>query len=502
MSANVNVQASIPRRSPIVWLAPLQAAAAFTVLAIIGAGQLLRGWILAALFFLMATPLLVSFEAGLAAMILFEPFRGLIRRAQYLIVDYSQLDPIHLLTPLVTLLALAKLVQRYRLTILRATPLATAVSILAAIFVVQIFNPLQGSLMIGFSGAMLILVPVSWFYFGQAVGRRFIRTALQLIVVLGIVTSLYGVYQLIWGYPQFERYWLENVEFYVSIGGGHVKRPLATFTNAEEWGRYIAMGALIAFGFGAGARQWLHRGAWFLCGAGLSTVLLFTGQRTAIFGLLLSFGSLILLGARNWRGASVRLVLLLLPVVLIALLAKPPSEDEMWNKEETETVGTLLSHTQRGTLKPTGEDSLYVRLEVWKDLVVNVVPYRPLGAGLGAGSLGALKFSGVNDEIAIDNFILVLAVAVGIPGALLFVWILARATFLAWRQTRRLEPDSADAVMARIIAALMPVFVLNNFFGLTFSLYAVAPIGWLIIGWISAQESRAQQGTEMETLEL
>jgi len=502
MSANVNVQASIPRRSPIVWLAPLQAAAAFTVLAIIGAGQLLRGWILAALFFLMATPLLVSFEAGLAAMILFEPFRGLIRRAQYLIVDYSQLDPIHLLTPLVTLLALAKLVQRYRLTILRATPLATAVSILAAIFVVQIFNPLQGSLMIGFSGAMLILVPVSWFYFGQAVGPRFIRAALQLIVVLGIVTSLYGVYQLIWGYPQFERYWLENVEFYVSIGVGHVKRPLATFTNAEEWGRYIAMGALIAFGFGAGARQWLHRGAWFLCGAGLSTVLLFTGQRTAIFGLLLSFGSLILLGARNWRGASVRLVLLLLPVVLIALLAKPPSEDEMWNKEETETVGTLLSHTQRGTLKPTGEDSLYVRLEVWKDLVVNVVPYRPLGAGLGAGSLGALKFSGVNDEIAIDNFILVLAVAVGIPGALLFVWILARATFLAWRQTRLLEPDSADAVMARIIAALMPVFVLNNFFGLTFSLYAVAPIGWLIIGWISAQESRAQQGTEMETLEL
>jgi hypothetical protein len=44
--------------------------------------------------------------------------------------------------------------------------------------------------------------------------------------------------------------------------------------------------------------------------------------------------------------------------------------------------------------------------------------------------------------------------------------------------------------MARIIAALMPVFVLNNFFGLTFSLYAVAPLGWLIIGWISAQEDR------------
>jgi len=44
------------------------------------------------------------------------------------------------------------------------------------------------------------------------------------------------------------------------------------------------------------------------------------------------------------------------------------------------------------------------------------------------------------------------------------------------------------------------VFVLNIFLGLTFSLYAVAPIGWLIIGWISGQESRVLQ--ETETLEL
>ena len=83
------------------------------MLAIVGAGQLLRGWILGALFFLLATPLLISLEAGLVAMIVFEPFRGFIRRLQYIIVDYSQLDPIHVLTPLVTLMALAKLVQQY-----------------------------------------------------------------------------------------------------------------------------------------------------------------------------------------------------------------------------------------------------------------------------------------------------------------------------------------------------------------------------------------------------
>ncbi len=493
MSA-VYPEITVARRSPIVWLAPLQAICAFTVLAIIGGGQILRSWILAALFFLMALPLALGLEAGLAAMILFEPFRGLIRRAEYLIVDYSQFDPIHVLTPIVALVALGMMLQRYRLNIVRATPLASSVSILGAILFLQIFNPLQGGLMIGLSGAMLILMPVCWFYFGQAVSLRFIRIALQLIVVLGMIASLYGVYQLIYGYPQFEQYWLENVEFYASIGVGHVKRPLATFSSAEEWGRYIAMGTLIAFGFGAGASRLLNRAGWFACGAVLSTVLLFTGQRTAIFGLLLGIGCLVLLAARDIRGIAVRLTILLIPVLLVVVLAKPPGEDDMWSKEETDKVGTLLSHTQRGTLQPTGEESLYVRFEVWQDLLTNVIPYRPLGSGTGAGSLGALKFSNASeDDIAIDNFVLVLAVAGGIPAALLFLWILGRATMFALRQTRRAAPDSSTAVIARIIAAMMPVFILNNIFGLTFSLYAVAPIGWLIIGWISAEEGRARE---------
>jgi O-Antigen ligase len=492
MSANVYPEITSSRRSPIVWLAPIQAVAAFTVLAVIGGGQLLRGWILGALFFLMAFPLVLSLEAGLLAMIVFEPFRGVTRRLQYLIVDYSQFDPIHVLTPMVAIMALAMLLQRYGFHLIRLTPLANVVSILAAIFLIQIFNPLQGGIMIGLSGAMLILVPVSWFYFGQVVSFRFLRIVFQLIVGLGILCSLYGVYQLIYGYPRFEQYWLENVEFYVSIGVGHVKRPLATFTNAEEWGRYIAMGALIAFGFGAGTKRLLNSAGWFICSVGLSTVLLFTGQRTAIFGLILGFVSLILLGARNFRGVALRLVLLLIPILLIVLLAKPPSEDEMWNKEESETVGTLISHTQRGTLKPTGEESLYVRFEVWQDLITNVIPYRPLGAGLGAGSLSALKFADKAEETAIDNFVLVLAVAGGIPAVLLFLWVLGRSSQFAFRHTRRAAPATQEAAIARIVAALMPMFVLNNVFGLTFSLYAVAPIGWLIIGWISAEEGRAR----------
>jgi hypothetical protein len=478
------------RRSALVWLAPIQAVCAFTVLAAVSGGQILRAWILAALVALMTLPLLAGIESCLLAIVLFEPFRGIIRRAQFLFVDYAQTDPIHLLSPLVTMLVLGRLLQRDRFQIFRATPLAGMVSILAAIFVLEIFNPLQGGVVVGLSGALLVLVPVTWFYFGQMMSERFLANAFRAIVFLGMIGSVYGIYQLVYGYPHFEQYWLDNVEFYQAVAVGHVTRSIGTFTSAEEWGRYISMGALIAFGLSTGARVLAARLGWLVCSVGLASVLLVIGQRTAVFGLILGFLVMMMLGARSWRGMIARLAILMAPIVLVAALAKAPTADDMWSKEETETVGTLISHTQRGTLQPANEESLYVRLAIWQALVTKVIPYRPLGAGLGAGSLSALKYSTGPQLPNSDNFVLVIAISCGIPAALSFVWILVQATRYGFHAARRGYPSTQKRTLCRIAASLLPMFFLNNIFGLTFSLYAVAPIGWMLIGWVSAEEGR------------
>ena len=484
---------SLPlRRSPLLWVLPVTAVSVFTVWAITSGGQALRTWLLGALLWLMALPLLVSLEAGLLAMMIFEPLRGLLRRAQYLVVDYTATDPIHVLTPLVTLLALALVLKTHGSGIFRKSPLAGAISLLGLIYFVQIFNPLQGGMFIGLTGALFMFVPLTWFYFGQEVKLKFLNVALRLIVFVGLIASLYGIYQLVFGYPAFEQYWLDNTEFYDSIAVGHVQRALATFSSAEEWGRYIEIGAIIAFGLGAAADRLLRRAGWFLAGTSLSAVLLLTGQRTAVFGFVLGFAVLLLLGARTLRSASARVLLLMLPILLIALLAKPPSEDEMWSKNENEKVGTLVSHTTRGMLNPAGEESMQARLENWTYIATNVLPSRPLGAGLGAGTLGEMKFNQSSDLPPIDSFIIVLAIACGIPAALLFLWILARAMWMSIRQARHATVATPEAAIARIVAALMPAIILNTFFGLTFTLYSVAPVAWLLIGWISAEELRAR----------
>jgi hypothetical protein len=488
-------------RSPLkLWPVVTLPLSALAVWAVNAGGEALRWLGLGAIGWSLALPMLISLEAGMFAIMLFEPLRGFLRRAQYLFLPYSQTDPIHLVTPLITLMGFAMLLQRSKLRIFRETPLAGLVSILGLIYFLEIFNPLQGSLSVGLSGALFVLVPVAWFYFGQAMKPAFMETALRLMVVLGILTSLYGLYQLWFGFPSFEQYWIDNTEFYNSISVGNVKRALATYSSAEEWGRYIEIGALIALGFGACARNYLRRAGWFACGAALTLMLLLTGQRTAIFGLIFGVFVLLMLGAKTWRGAVGRFLLAVAPVVIIAVLVRAPTNDDMLSHDSDDTMGAVLSHTARGTLRPAQEDSLQERLKNWTFLATELIPYRPLGIGIGGTSVGAWRFNADLDLPPIDSYFISTVITCGLPAALLFIWILLRATLMSWRASRRAEARSREvgssevewreARVWRIAATLMPVLILNSLFGNTFTLYSVAPVGWLLVGWISARAPR------------
>ena len=486
------------RSSPLKWFIPTQLIAVFTAYSIAVGEQILRVFFFGVMGLSMLIPLMISLEAGLTAMMIFEPFRGLLRRAQYIFLPYSQNEPIHLLTPIITILAFFIVMYRHKLQILIMTPLAKSVSVLALICLAQVFNPVRGSLYAGFTGALYVLIPMAWFYFGQEAKEDLVPKLLRMIVILGLITSLHGVYQMIFGYPYFEQYWLENTE-YSSITVYNIQRALATFSSAEEWGRYIQIGSIIAVGLGLSKAEGNKRFFWFGCAAVLFVMLTFTGQRTSIFGLMLGLTILFLTGADNLRSAFGRMVLLSLPFILIFATSNPITKDEAYELEENQRVSTMLTHTTRGTLDPTGEGSLYARLRTWEKVITEEIPSNPLGTGLGGRKLvvGKKKDGGTS---AIDNHFLSLALTAGVPAMLLLIWILVRATFFCYRGWRYSETDSKEANLWRIMLALMSTFILNNFFGTSFSIYSIAPIGWLLIGWVSLKYFELQQKAE-ENLE-
>jgi O-Antigen ligase len=488
------------RRQWLMWLGPLPALSAATALAVVSGGNLLRGLMLSGTLWVMALPLLSSLEAGLLAMMIFEPLRGFLRRAQFIFVEYTTTDPIHLVTPLLTVLAFTILLWKRREQIFVTKPLGLPVSILAACFFVQIFNPFQGGVFVGLSGAFFILLPVAWFFFGRTVKPTFLTTALRLIVMMGLICSLHGAYQLIFGFPSFEQYWVDHTDHYESIAVGHIQRSLATFNSAEEWGRYVQFGALIALGFAVGEKQIARRLGWIICLAGLSTMLIFTGQRTAIFGLVAGVGVFILLGAENWVGVIRRCLMIGLPLVILLLVAKPPSAKEMWEKDKDDKFGTMLSHTTRGTLQPTKEGSLDERFRIWGILATKIIPARPFGAGISTGTVASARYADVTSELyPIDSFVAVILVGCSLPVALLFVGILARIQWIGVRIFKRAIPGTPEATVRRIAAAIISMLILNSFFGLTFLVYSAAPIAWMVIGWICSESARDEQSAVVGT---
>lgn len=491
--SQVLIQQGKPHGPTTLWPMVTLPVSALAVWAVNAGGEALRWVGLGTVAWSLAIPMLISLEAGLFAMMLFEPLRGLLRRAQYLFLPYTSTDPIHLITPAVTFLGLVLLLQRQRVRVFNATPLAWLVSILAFVYFLQMFNPIQGGLSVGLSGALFYLVPMAWFFFGQDMKSEFLTRALKLVVVMGLLTSIYGMYQLAYGFPSFEQTWVDNTDAYSSIAVGNIKRALATYSSAEEWGRYIQIGAIIAFGFCAGAVGYLRRGSWLLCGLALTVMLLLTGQRTALFGLLFGTVVLVAIGAKTWRGMVVRLMLVVAGGLLIVAVAKAPDEDDILSHGETERVQSVLTHTTKGALRPTQEYSLLERFDIWSKFATETIPQNPLGMGLGATSLGALRFDSSHDLPAVDSYFIALVISCGLPAALLFMWILGRASRLSWTSFRAAIPGSREAQVWRVVTALMPALILNSFFGNTFTLYSVAPVGWLLVGWISAEQLRQRE---------
>lgn len=471
----------------VIWIGITQALTIAGSWAIVSGGNLLRMFTLGSVTLALLIPLMVGLEAGLIGMIIFEPFRGFLRRAQYLIVPYSSNEPIHLITPIVTIIAFLLVLAKEKLQMFWATPLAKSVSIFAAICGLQIFNPLQGNVFVGLTGGLFLLIPVFWFYFGQAANENLFPRVLKIVVILGIVSSLYGIYQMTFGYPSFELYWLENTDKYTSVSVYNVTRAIATFSNAEEWGRYVMIAALAAFGLAAMRSEGNKRTIWLISGIILCGMLTLTGQRSSIFGLFSGLAILILTGSKTFTKALGRIVLLSLPFIFLFTFTNTLGSDDIYELDESRKMTTMFSHTAKGTVDPTGEGSLYARFESWSYFATEVIPRTPFGLGLGARTLAASRGGAEQARSgAIDNYFIILTVSAGIPALLVLLWLLFQAFGYCIKLWQISEPDEDNFALARIaMAILFSTYILNNFFGTSFLIYSTAPLGWLLLGWIS-----------------
>ncbi len=179
--------------------------------------------------------------------------------------------------------------------------------LLLGLFVLQIFNPLQGGLLVGLGGAFYYVIPMVWFFVALCyANNQLIRKLMIAIVVIGVVTGAYGLWQMTFGFFSFEKYWIETGGF-ASLHVGRFIRAFSTFSSPEEYSRYLQIAGVIAFGYFLKRKNL----GWLLIFAfiGISTIM--TGARSSVFGLVLSILVLLVIWkAKDIRGVFIRLVLL------------------------------------------------------------------------------------------------------------------------------------------------------------------------------------------------
>jgi hypothetical protein len=456
----------------------------------------------------LATGLLLGVLAGVRpgacpplVLALLLPLLGLARRLLDAAGAEAAYDPLLLVAPLSSAWLAAQLAVTARPALQqalgRSVP-ARLVLLLAAYLALQAVNPLQGNLLAGLGGALFFLGPLPWFVLGLAgVAPAALARLVRLVALGAAASALSGLGQLVFGFLPAEQAWLSR-SGYPSLGVGGFVRPFGTFTSAEEWSRFLELGAVLAVAFalvppsaaprGAGTprRAWLRQPVWLGCAALCLAGLVASGVRSSLFGALVGLLVALVLGVRTpaGRGAVLLGAAALVPGLVVAggLTAGPGT-----GVLATTAAEALLRQTWRGLVNPLGEPTLWLRLASWQEILTHDLVARPLGAGLGAASLAAQKFGGP-PGVGAESYLFSLLVAGGLPAGLLFLAVagaalgrsLGRAAGGARTGAGGAPPPDGTAVA---VAAGLAALLVNSVAGSTLVLPGVAPLGWLLLGW-------------------
>lgn len=356
------------------------------------------------------------------------------------------------------------------------TPLSKWILLLMGIMALQIFNPIQGGLMVGMTGAMFLLVPLLWYWVGRSFGSEaLLRTFFfRLIVPMACLAALLGFYQVAFGYPEYQLEWY-RVGGYSALGPSEdFLRPLSVFPNITEYAKYLGYAILVlVVPLLRGSSVW---------GSALIIVFLFsalflTGTRGPVLFLIVTTAILWTVLGRSVKAWAPRLAVAIL-IGVFGLAYGLSQVGQEVGQVEGESRASFNLQRQAGLLPEDGGGPISIHLNLIRIAGVRTME-QPLGHGIGyvtlaAGRFGAGGFSSEKDFT--DMFI-----ALGVPGGIVYLIVQGYTALLAvsyWTRTRK--------TIGLIITGILCFSV---FGWLKPGQYVAAPIVWFCVGALDRIQS-------------
>ena len=408
---------------------------------------------------------LFNTRGGIIAAIFFLAVLGDYRRYAAFFQGYPANDPLLLVGPA----AAAVLLLKATLSRGRAdggSLLSRLILVLMLLMIVAIFNPLQGGIQVGVAGALFYLAPLLWFWVGRLYASEdFFRFfTFRVLLGIGVLATLWGLYQTWFGLLGFERQWAQQVGYSALQITNELTRQIGFFTSSAEYQRCLLMTAAIA------TAAWLTaRSALGLLVPVVGVAIFLSAARGPVVYFMLSIAVMWAVSARSALSWTPRLLVASAAggALLVGLLIFLSSANL------SARVAPLVNRQVEGLLDPTNPEKSTASGHAQLILEGLKSGFRsPAGLGLGATTIAASKYGGLaaSTEFDLSNVM----VSLGILGGVLYEVIVAAVLVNALRWWAIARSPAGLAMLGVCVATIGSWLIGGE--------YSMVAILWFCIG--------------------
>jgi hypothetical protein len=423
----------------------------------------------------------VNIRIAIVGTLTYLVFMGDIRRMLVPSVGWSGEDPLLLIGPVFAIIVFAYAWSSQSVKI--NTPLAGWILALMGIMMIQMINPRQGGLIVGVTGALFYLVPLLWYWIGRTYATPgYLHQVLFYVVVpLGGLATVFGLYQTFYGYLPYQDLWVEIAAGAGLLGSKGIEKPISFFVSPTEHDNFILSALVVLIAALIHRRQY---GLLLFIIPMIGTIIL-GGSRGPVAKLLVtSAGLWAVVGTTTFTWIVRGSLALLIGVVGLS-----------WSLSSIEIEGANERVTYRferqqkgfGVGETKGGNSAFNHLNMIAQGIKQGVT-TPLGFGLGATTKAAAKYGG-SVSGSTEGDVSDLFRATGLVGGvvyLIILFLIIRSALHYWTQTRSLLALSLAGVLA-----------VNFFLWLMGGQYAMSALIWFLIGSLDRLQNMPT-GTEAE----
>ncbi|MEO0280139.1 MAG: hypothetical protein ABIM78_03570 [candidate division WOR-3 bacterium] len=325
----------------------------------------------------------------------------------------------------------------------------------------EIFNPIQGPLIVGFGGAKFLLIPSLLAYIAFFNKDIYCKKIKNFIIYVGLISLFYAYLQVEKSYFSYEKKWLINVkaeygslfEFFNSK-----VRPFSFFSSVSEFGQFMAVSSLLSLFFLKNKIKFLLFPL-FIFGIYIS------GVRSSFYMLFFSIiFYLIFKRIKNYRKLlNVFLLIFISYVILVSIINLPDID-----------TGTLQGRFLQGIFDPLRRGSSFlIRLNAWIGFLINAITVRPFGSGLGIITMASRRFYIPGPTV--ESTFFGMFVACGFLGGFLLFYLVISIIFKSIKSQKEIKEK----------ISLPLILIISISIGQLLTQYLIGAIFWSSIGlWV------------------